>query len=256
MAGQFEIPNARDFAPPNPNAGGGPSNRDFVPPNASGVGHVNRSIARSIQRPDPTQPRDDFTVDPDFARDNPEEAQAQLTRSQFEFFEKNFLADEDAAIRFAGNRDLAEAKADEAGATIGDIVASSRGQTSRRLSRFGIQQSGRERAVDKRTRSLDEAAATGVAKNQTRRDVRDIQTAVAQDVLDVGKGISGQAGSALSSASGMAFARNQAHQQAKASRTANTISTVGSGAGIGFAVGGPIGAGIGAGAGLLLSNLF
>lgn len=164
-----------------------------------------------------------YQVDPNRARSDPQGAQGALTRAQWRLFEDRFLPLENEALATIGDATLPNTLADRAGAHVSQAFANTAGMTTRRLSRYGQSPDAEQHAVITRNRGLEQAVAHAGAENQTRTAVKDLQLALAGDALQIGQGISGQASQGLSSAAGMANAREE---QGKAARSAQRQSNM------------------------------
>lgn len=198
------------------------------------------------------------TVSPGTARNDPEAGQAALTRAQWRFFQNQIRPYEDEALSFVMNRQRPNEVANDVGKRAGRFFDApiAQGGADRMLSRAGVRQTDEQRAAGERGRDLSRATSVVTSKNSARREVRDIQSALSTDIGNIGQGYAASASDSLSAAGGMAAARSQAGQQAKAAHRQSMISSTATGAGLGWlAASGPVGAAIGGGLGLALSLL-
>lgn len=156
---------------------------------------------------------------------NAEQLQSQLTRAQWRLMEDRYHPMEDQMIAFTGDRRLANSVAGEAGATVARAFAGAEGTTDRNLARYGVvADADQRRALDRRS-SMAQELAVARTENSTRRQIRDLQTALSGDLMQIGNDIAGQSSSNVNAAGGLAAARQSSYDQAKASYKQNMIST-------------------------------
>ena len=197
-------------------------------------------------------------MDPEWAKNNPDEARAALTRAQWRMFEDQFRGYEDQALERGMDRGRASRAATQAETDVADAFDATGGMASRRLSRYGQGLSAEEERAANRNRTLAQAATATAAGNTARRQTREHQDALISDLGNLGQGISSSATQDLGAAGGMAAGRRQAHQQAQAAQPSTAQRTIG-GAASGAAAGsafGPWGMAGGAVIGGLTSALF
>ena len=158
----------------------------------------------------------------------------------------------------------------DAGIAANGVYDTTSGMEERQLARFGVgYDSDRQRTIDRR-RGLDRALSVAGSTNTARQSTNDVQTSLAGDALQIGRGIAGQSAQTLSQASDIQAARENAARQAAAAKSVGTTNSIFGGAGLGAALGGAsglfgfaagttgaalAGGGLGAGLGLLASFL-
>lgn len=156
---------------------------------------------------------------------NAEQLQSQLTRAQWRLMEDRYHPMEDQMIAFTGDRRLADLVAGQAGSTVARAFAGAEGTTDRNLARYGVvADADQRRALDRRS-SMAQELAVARTENSTRRQIRDLQTALSGDLMQIGNDIAGQSSSDVNAAGGLAAARQSSYDQAKAAHKQNMIST-------------------------------
>ena len=163
-------------------------------------------------------------IDPEWASKKPDEAQAALTRLQWEDFATRFRPIEEQAI--AGFMASPEADARRAGlhaasAFGGDPTA----EVGRTMGRFGAQLTPEQAQALAQQRGLAAARGVATAENTTRRHVRDRNMEGLSTMIGIGRDVQGGAMDGLSQAAGMQSQRNAASAQASAANRQNNINT-------------------------------
>jgi len=176
---------------------------------------------------------DDLMMDPTAAAADPQAAQAQLVKNQWQLFVDRYRPFEDETINFL-NRDI-EPEVQQAGQATGrqfDIGLQSMARDARR---YGLDTNSDTARSIARQQGLSKALGVAGAQNNMRRNWEETKTQGLADLISIGKGISGQASSSLSSAADMAASRNLAYQNNKAAAGANQMSALSSLAGLAMA---------------------
>lgn len=178
-----------------------------------------------------------YYVDPAWAIADPQGAQGALTRAQWRMFEDVGRPLELEALTRLTDPQMGQRNAEEAGALVSQAFDRHEGMAARRASRFGLQPTAEEQAVLSRRQGLSRALGIAGAENDARSSAADARLEMLASMMQIGRGISGQASEGLNSAAQMAFARDQAHDQAKASHKQSLLSTGLTGLGIALAAG-------------------
>jgi hypothetical protein len=163
------------------------------------------------------------TIDPEWARNNPEAAQAKLIDIQRDDFNARYRPLEEAAI--AEYMKSPEQAAQRAGGIAAQGFHGGTGAADRSMGRMGAAMTGDQRRASGEATGLAQARAVGTAENTTRRAIQDRNIEGMGTMIGIGKGIQGSVNSGMDGAAGMQGARNQAHSAAKAGHKQNMMST-------------------------------
>lgn len=98
---------------------------------------------------------------------------AKIHRAQWEDYRSRFAPVEDMLFDRFNDTTYTNKAVEKAGLTMANAFDSSREQTQRNLSRYGVTQTGDQAAVSERTAGLKKAAAVAGAKNATRTAMED-----------------------------------------------------------------------------------
>jgi hypothetical protein len=167
-------------------------------------------------------------IDPEWASQNPDKAQAAVTDAQWENFQTRYRPIEDAAI--AEFLRSPEEAAQRAGLAAASGFEGNDAMLQRQLSRHGATMTADQQRVAARREGLNALRGQASAENLTRRNIRDRNIEGLGTMMGIGQGISGGVNRDLGSAAGMQSARNQAGAAAQQGWTNNLI-----GAGLGLA---------------------
>lgn len=197
-----------------------------------------------------------INLDPEWAAANPDKAQAELTRQQWDLYQKRYAPLEDQVLAEITDPTAPERAATEAGDIVSRFHEGTRDMTLRRLARYGVAPTEEEAASIDRHLGLARALAISGAKNTARSETRDMYMDLLSGTLDQGKGLSSAASAGLNAAASMQSAREQAAAAQKAAHQQSMLSSALTGAGLAAAAGaGAMGIAGGAGAGLALALL-
>jgi hypothetical protein len=175
-----------------------------------------------------------LTLDPERAQRDPQWAQGELIRSQWDLFTQRYRPLEENAIAQI-NRDI-EPEVDRAGDTVRGFYSIADGMQERNAARFGLNQSADTRAVSRRRSGLQQALDVAGTKNNLRREWEDTRMDKLGEMLGIGKGIAGTSLESMGTAAGLASARQQAGDSARASARAQEMQLLGSLGGLGLAL--------------------
>lgn len=178
-----------------------------------------------------------YTISPSLGSSNPDSANAQLTRSQYQYFLNRNKPYEDQAL--AGINDPATSRnlAATAGANAGAMIDQTQGMEERNLSRFGVPITADKQRSLGRNFGMARALGVTAASNTAFGGAEDANTDLAGDALGIGRELTGQASRGLSSAASLQQARQQARDAGNSANRQGVISSVGTGAGLGAALG-------------------
>lgn len=193
----------------------------------------------------------DGRVDPEWARMNPDEASAAVTRAEWEQYQKDFVPVENELLAKANDSAWVETAADNAGSAVREgssLAAASMGDS---FARRGITTTASQDASISRRRGLEDSLGVATAENTTRRSLSDMRTNLMADTLATGRSIATSGSGSLGTASGLASQRDAEGRAADAAARSGKMGAMATGAGAGFAMGGPYGAAAGATLGLL-----
>lgn len=189
-------------------------------------------------------------LDPDWARENPDKAQARLTRAQWDYAKKVYQPAEDAAI--AEVTDSVDDNANRAGGMVASAFERGRGTAERNRSRYGVSTSARNQNVLDRRSKFTESKSTAGAENRTRRGLTDRNTNAMGVLAGHSQGIASGATDALDSAAGMKAQRDAAGKQMDAQQKSNQLGGAAAGAAIGTQILPGLGTAAGAAVGFFL----
>lgn len=175
----------------------------------------------------------ELRLDPEWAAQNPDKAQAELTRRQWELYERRGMGLEDSVLAEITDPATAERAATRAGISAREAFAGAGAMTDRRLERHGVQATAEQRAGAARRTDLARAMAIGGAKQDAREATREDNIDLLSGTLNVGAGLSSAATQGLESAASM---QNQRVETAKAQRAAHTQSMISTGLTLGAAI--------------------
>jgi hypothetical protein len=178
----------------------------------------------------------DGTIDPNWARDNPDDASAAITRAEWDQYQKDFVPVENELLAKANDSAWVESAADNAGDAVREASAREATSMADAFARRGITPTAAQGKSIARRRDVQTSLAGATAENTTRRSLRDRRTNLIADTLAVGRGIATSATGAMDSAAGMASAREAQGRAASASRSSAIASGM---TGIGMATGNP-----------------
>lgn len=167
--------------------------------------------------------RESGTIDPEWASQNPEKAQAMLIDQQREDFNQRYRPLEEAAI--AEFMKSPEQAAQRAGGVAGKAFSGASGMSERAMGRRGASMTADQRRASADATGLARARSIGTAENTTRRNVRDRNIEGLGTMVSIGKGISGGVNRDMGSAADMQSQRIQANKAASAARKQNMVST-------------------------------
>lgn len=189
---------------------------------------VDSGMQYSLTDQNSTGPNSQYTVDANDTK--ADRMQATLTRRQWELMQDRYHPMEDELLGMAMDDGLAGRTADQAGARVNTAFDGTQAMTQRNLRRRGINADGDQR----RAMGLRDAIAreTGVAQteNSTRRQVRDGQTELATNLMNVGQGVASESTQNVNAAGDLATQRKAANAQRSAANKQSMIS-----AGLGMA---------------------
>ena len=168
-------------------------------------------------------PASGLAIDEQWARKNPDAAQAELATNQDRLFDRAFRDYEDAAIDFASDRGVANDAADNAKRAASTAFAGN--GTRRQLARYGRMPSEGLADALSRSRAFSSARSQAQGANQARMRARDLQTSTSSGLMNIGQGISQNASQSLSTAGGMAAQREQIGNQRAAQNKQSLVST-------------------------------
>lgn len=165
---------------------------------------------------------------------NPEAAQAELTRAQWDDYVARYQPLENQAFQILGSSE-AEAVAN-AGQYADQSSATAEGNLQRDIGRRGLSVTA-EQATAMSRQSKNQAILNNMgAKDAARRAVQDRNLQATTDLISIGKGIAGSASESLNSAASMSASRNAANDAAKAQSKSQNIQTAGTLAGLAAAI--------------------
>lgn len=143
---------------------------------------------------------------------NPDKAQADITRAQWEYAKEFFQPLEDDII----NKITAdvEPEADRAGANARRGFNATLSSAKRDIGRSTAGMTARQREAMKRQINLGRATTTASAENLTRRGLQERNINLLAQMAGIGRGISQNATSGLSTAADAKSARDNAHAAA------------------------------------------
>ena len=169
-----------------------------------------------------------MAIDPEWARNNPSQANAQLMDNQWELFQTRYRPlEDDVLARYMSN---VEGEASRAGENAQRGLAAAQGVSERQLGRRGVRMTADQAGAVQASQGLNAARTVASAENFARRDARDRNLEGLGTMIGIGQGISGSAGENLGTAAGMASQRSQ---QAAANKAANRQSLISTGLGLG-----------------------
>ena len=201
--------------------------------------------------PNPGVDGDLTQLDPAWAKANPREAQALLSRQQWNYSKDTFLPIEQRLTEKALGS--VEPEAQRAGDITRKQFMQAKETSARDRSRRGFSLSAAQKGAMDRREAIAQSKGVATSENLTRRTLEDRNRALQGNLAGLGKGIATSASEAFGTAANAQTAREQTgeqlNRQAKQSRTGATAT----GAGMGFQYGGAWGAAIGAGVGYLSS---
>lgn len=186
------------------------------------------------------------------AWNDPQAAQAQLIREQWDYAKEVYHPLENAAI--AEVTGGVEDEANRAGDIATNAFGRAREQRGRDMARYGVSQTDRQRKSNTRRAAIAETTGVADAENSTRRSVEDRNMNAQAKLIGHGAGVASSANENLASASNLASAREQTGEAMKAKAKQGQIGGAMSGAAAGFMMtgGNPLGAAAGAAVGFFL----
>ena len=153
-------------------------------------------------------------IDPATAASNPDAAQGVLTRAQWADFLARYKPNEEEVVSFLDKNPQEEIEAAKSRAAAQSAMSQESMQRS--MGRTGMQVTP-EQAAMMATMHKNQAALNVIgAKDTAKRSVTDRNLQATADMINLGKGISGQAGTNLGGAAGLAAQRQSAYDAAKA----------------------------------------
>lgn len=157
---------------------------------------------------------------------------AALTREQYNDFLRRFRPVENYALKQVDNNEALGERVRTNIATAGEAFDRGVGQTGREMARYGIQITPDKRRAMERVNAHNKTLTLASAGNNTRdaAETRDVN--MYTNLVNMGRGISADAGAMLGSATGMEASRNATNQQLKAQENANEMQGLGTVAGI------------------------
>ncbi len=169
-------------------------------------------------------------IDPEAARNDPSKAQGQLARAQWDDFLSRYKPVEDATFSLLNRDPTAEINAAGDAAQIQSDVsqASMQRAAERRGLHITAEQAAAMAAQNKRQDSL---AVVG-AKNSTTRQIADRNLRSATDMISIGRGIAGSAGTDLGGAADLQQRRNQADEASDAAAKQQRMQMAGTAVGL------------------------
>jgi hypothetical protein len=175
-----------------------------------------------------------MTMDPEWAAQNPEKAQAQLIDMQYQDYVARYQPLEDELI--AEYMKSPEESAQQAGLIAGSQFKNVEGMSQRSAARRGAVLTPDQLAAQRRSVGLAEARTVGTAENLTRRHVNERNMNGLSQMMGLGHGLHSGSMSGLSQSSSMAASRNAQHASASQAHKQNTMSTALGMAGLAAAV--------------------
>lgn len=174
-------------------------------------------------------------IDPEWASQNPEAAQARLIDARRDDFESRYRPLEEAAIaEFMKSPEEAASRAQGISTSAFGRVSA---MTDRSLGRRGVFMTADQAAAAQAATDLDRVRAGATGANLTRRHVTDRNIEGLGTMAGIGRGVQGAGLSGMGDASGMANARNEAGRAARQQHRAGQLQTVSSMAGLGMMAG-------------------
>lgn len=189
-------------------------------------------------------------VNEDDAGENPREAQAVITRSNYEYAKEFFQPLEGQLAERALSS--VEPEAQRAGSLVERRAAQAEGEFNRDLSRRGITLTDRQQTAFGRRRKLETTTGVANAENTTRRDLKEERLYLQGDLIALGQNIENEAIEDLRTASALQTQRELSNAQQEAQRKQSKSAGAAAGATAGSAAG-PWGAVIGAVVGYLVA---
>ena len=207
---------------------------------------------KKVDTPAPPNPGvggDTSQIDAAWAQANPREAQALLTREQWEYTRDKFLPIE----RQLGETvsESPDAAADRAGNITRRSFISGQKSFDRDLSRRGTALTTAQTDALARRRAISESKGIATAENVTRRTLDDRNRNLLGNLAGLGRGISTSAASAFGGAAEAAASREATGTALNEQRKQSKLGGAATGAGLGFQYGGAWGGLIGGGLGYL-----
>lgn len=194
-------------------------------------------------------------VDPDWARDNPEDANARVLRYNHRDFRNRFLPHEIELLQRL-SPEAAAIEKETAANEIRTLVATqdtvANDSLNRQLRRRGISLTADQQQTQDRLRGLNTALSDTTGRNLVRRNIEDRRVNALSDAISIGRGIRTSSQNSLGAAAELQSAREDAEDAARRQREQGRWGAAAAGAGLGAAVGGPYGAAVGFAAGYFL----
>lgn len=151
---------------------------------------------------------------------------AQISREQWEDYKTRFRPYEDKLIDSINNPVLRDEEIGRAKKDTRMAYDTAERDALMRSGRYGGM-SADERKVLDRKMGLAEATSVTAATNNTRQDIIDRDTQVQSGMVNVGRGVKGEATGGLATVAQMENERNNINQQIYAQNQANSIGTLG-----------------------------
>lgn len=165
----------------------------------------------------------DGQLNPDWAAANPGRANSWIADEQWRDFELRYRPLEDRLIQEFFTSP--EAAAREAGSITAGAHAGNADSMARQVGRYGVSMTPDQQRAASRSSGLAAARDIAGTENMTRRSIRDRNIEGLGTMMGIGKGISGGAMDSMGQAAGLASAREQAGQQARAAARQNNRNT-------------------------------
>jgi hypothetical protein len=173
------------------------------------------------------------------------DATAALMREQYADYLNRFVPLEDELIKQIteptdgglriGNTALTNRYVDEAQEMANRQMGVSGAVMNRMASRYGMPMTADRRQTMDRGMNLSSALMQADVANKTRDNIEDFNVNMATQLMNTGRGLSGDANSLYGSASSLEAARNQVNQQMAAQQQSNLMQGIGTLGGLGIA---------------------
>lgn len=172
-------------------------------------------------------------IDPNWARNDPMNAQGALTRAQWDDYLARYAPLEDQLIRFVTSDSSKEVEQAGQYAALGSAAA--QGALTRDTERRGLVVTPEQAAAAANQSKLQGALDMVGAKNTATRTIADRNFAIQGNLVGMGRGVATTASESLTGAAGLSASREAANNAAAAAGKAQNMQSVGTLAGLGIA---------------------